>query len=56
MRKQILILNLIVKTIVELIIVCTLILGVGIIVFVGTYIYKSICNAISEYHTAINNE
>jgi hypothetical protein len=56
MKKHILILNLIVKTIVELIIVCTVVMAVGVLVFTATYIYKSISNAIAEYKETINIE
>lgn len=54
-KKNLLILNLIIKTIVELAIVCTLVASVGLIVFICTYIYKSINNAIDEYYGTINN-
>ncbi len=54
-KKNLLILNLIIKTIVELVIVCTLVASIGLLVFIGTYIYKSIINAIDEYYTSINN-
>lgn len=47
--------NLIIKTIVELAIVCTVVASVGLIVFIFAYIYKSILNAIDEYYGAINN-
>ena len=55
MRKPILIINLIVKTLVELIIVCTFGVAIGIITFAGVYIFKSINNAIEDYNNHLNN-
>tara|TARA_R110001583_G_scaffold41335_2_gene131626 strand:+ start:22375 stop:22542 length:168 start_codon:yes stop_codon:yes gene_type:complete len=55
MRKLILIINLIVKTLVELIIVCTFGVAVGIITFAGVYIFKSINNAIEDYKRHSSN-
>ena len=55
MNKTILIVNLIVKTIVELIIVVSIISIIGLITFIGSYIYKSINNAIDEYDSVIHN-
>lgn len=54
-KKNLLIFNLIIKTVVELAIVCTLVASIGLIVFICTYIYKSINNAIDEYYGTINN-
>jgi hypothetical protein len=55
MRKPILIINLIVKTLVELIIVCTFGVAIGIITFAGVYIFKSINKAIEDYNNHLNN-
>tara|TARA_R110000744_G_scaffold177295_1_gene296039 strand:- start:931 stop:1101 length:171 start_codon:yes stop_codon:yes gene_type:complete len=49
MRKAILIINLIVKTAVELIIVTVLILPIGIIFFAGAYLFYTIGNAVNDY-------
>jgi len=55
MRKPILIINLIVKTLVEIILVCTFGIAIGIIVFAGVYIYKLINNAIEDYKRHSSN-
>lgn len=55
MKKLILIINLIVKTLVELIIVCTFGVAIGIITFAGVYIFKTINNAIEDYNNHFNN-
>ena len=55
MNKAILILNLIVKTIVEVSIVVCIISLFGLIVFIATYIYKTIEKAIDEYDALIHN-
>ena len=54
MNKNILILNLIVKTLVELILGFTLFLSIGIVVFLFTYTYHSIKNAVTDYDNHIN--
>jgi len=55
MNKNILIINLIIKTLVELILGFILFLTIGIIVFVFTYTYHSIKNAVTDYDNHINN-
>ncbi len=54
-KKTILIINLIVKTLVELIIVCTFGVAIGIVTFAGVYIFKSIKKAIEDYYIHLNN-
>lgn len=54
-KKTILIINLIVKTLVELIIVCTIGVAIGIVTFAGVYIFKSIKKAIEDYYIHLNN-
>ena len=49
MNKTILILNLIVKTLVELIFVFIFIGTIGVVVFISTYLYKTIQKAIIDY-------
>ena len=56
MDKYILILNLTIKTIIDFIIVCSIMLTVGIVIFISVYLYKSIENAYSVYQEAINNK
>tara|TARA_R110000823_G_scaffold305528_1_gene427664 strand:- start:78 stop:248 length:171 start_codon:yes stop_codon:yes gene_type:complete len=48
-KKIILAINLIVKTAVEFIFVCTIGIAIGIIVFTVSFIYKTIKNAINYY-------
>lgn len=55
MKKEFLILNLIIKTLVEFIIVIFLIAPIGIIVFLAGYLAYSISNALETYKSAINN-
>jgi uncharacterized membrane protein YvlD (DUF360 family) len=55
MKKIILIINLIVKSIFEIFFVLIVCLGVGIFVFIVTYLYKTIINTITEYYHHINN-
>tara|TARA_R110000765_G_scaffold375779_1_gene466458 strand:+ start:3303 stop:3470 length:168 start_codon:yes stop_codon:yes gene_type:complete len=50
MNKTILIINLLVKTIVEIIFICTFGLAIGIIVFIGAFIIKNIKQAIKDYN------
>ncbi len=54
-KKTILIINLIVKTLVELIIVCTFGVAIGIVTFAAVYIFKSIKKAIEDYYIHLNN-
>ena len=54
MNKIILIINLIVKTIVEILIATTIMAVVGLLFFIGTFIYKSIVKAVDDYYEAIN--
>lgn len=56
MDKYILILNLTIKTIIDFIIVCSIMLTVGIVIFISVYLYNSINNAYSVYQEAINNK
>jgi 1,4-dihydroxy-2-naphthoate octaprenyltransferase len=49
-KKIILATNLIVKTVVEFIFVCTIGVAIGLIVFIGAFIYKTIKNAINNYN------
>lgn len=53
-KKTILAINLIVKTAVEFIFVCTIGVVIGVIVFTTSFIYKTIKNAINYYKD--NNE
>ena len=55
MNKTILILNLIVKTLVEIIFICTFGLAIGIIVFIGAFIVKNIKQAIKDYRNHLQN-
>jgi len=48
-KKTILAINLIVKTAVEFIFVCTIGVAIGVIVFTTSFIYKTIKNAIIYY-------
>tara|TARA_R110000851_G_scaffold31416_1_gene85029 strand:- start:324 stop:497 length:174 start_codon:yes stop_codon:yes gene_type:complete len=56
MKKIILIINLIVKTIVELVLVCTIGLLTGLIVFIGAYVYKSIKQAVIDYKAYLRSD
>jgi hypothetical protein len=51
MQKAILILGLLTKRIIEFIFVCTIVLAVGIIVFIVTYSYRTIENTINDFHS-----
>jgi len=51
MNKYFLILNLIIKAIVDFIIVSLLVLPVGVVVFIIVYLYYSIQKAFTNYHT-----
>ena len=48
-KKTVLAINLIVKTTVEFIFVCTIGVAIGVIVFTTSFIYKTIKNAINYY-------
>ena len=50
MRKALLIINLIVKTAVDFIIVTVLILPIGIIFFLGSYLFYTIGSTIKHYN------
>ncbi len=55
MSKELLILNLIIKTIVEFIIVIFLVAPIVIVVFIAGYLVYSINNAIEHYKAQISN-
>jgi len=55
MNKEILILNLIIKTIVEFIIVIFLVAPIVIVVFIAGYLAYSINNAIEQYKAKISS-
>ena len=49
MKKQLIIINLIIKTLFELIFVFLFVGTIGLVIFITTYFYKTIQNAVSEY-------
>jgi len=55
MNKTFLVINLFIKTLVEFVIVATIISTIGAVVFIISYLAYSINNALDTYKSHINN-